>query len=210
MFIRSRTSKGRPYLQLVRGYRDADGVVRQETVGLGIQSDPPETLSITEVIRQELAHEREWLRKSKRERGQWAKHDTAFARKQHAQWERSISRVEDKIKRLEAALVDTTDSNRVPDRVQPATGSTLTQQPLTQKPGAALPTKPDDHDGHREDVFYGAAAIARALGVAPRQVQELRARHGLPTFRIGKMLCARASELDLWIEQRRDDSEHSA
>src|SRR4051812_31048849 len=106
MFIRARTSKGRSYLQLVRGYRDADGVVRQETIGLGIKSDPQKTLSLTEVIKEEIAHEREWLRKCRRERGKWAKYDSAFARKQHAQWERAVSRVVDKINRLEAALVD--------------------------------------------------------------------------------------------------------
>jgi hypothetical protein len=197
MFIRSRTSKGKAYLQLVRGYRDADGVVRQETIGLG-QSDPHKTLSLDEAIKDEIAHEREWLRKSRRERGQWAKHDTAFAHKQHAKWERSVSRAEDKIRRLEAALVDTPASPHLPARARPAAEAamrpTLIQQALTQR------------DGYKEETLYGVTAIAQALGTTAKQVQALRAHHGLPTFWTGRMLCARADELDLWIKQQRDDA----
>jgi len=150
MFIRARTSKGRSYLQLVRGYRDADGAVRQETIGLGVQSDPQETVSLTEAIKKELAYEREWLRKCRRGRGQWAKHNSTFAQKQHAKWERSVSRAEDKIKRLEAAFVDTTASTRIPAPAKPATGPTLTQQP-----SAKVPTRPNER-GYTEETLMTA------------------------------------------------------
>jgi hypothetical protein len=60
--------------------------------------------------------------------------------------------------------------------------------------------KPSDHNP--EDVLYGVRAIAKALRTTPAQVRELNERHGLPTFRIGKVLCARWSALALWIERQ--------
>jgi hypothetical protein len=57
-----------------------------------------------------------------------------------------------------------------------------------------MPTmNPTDHNS--EDVIRGGRAIAKVPGTTPAQVDELRARQGLPTFLSGKILCARWSEL---------------
>ena len=200
MFIRSHTSQGRSYRQLVRGYRDENGAVRQKTIGL--RAVPRETVSVTEAIREELAHEREWLRKCRRERRRWTKHDTAFARKQHARWEQAVSRAEDKIKRLEAALVDTTGSARA----TPASAGPDMGQPLTRQPATGVPAKAARGD-YRAEVLRGGVAIARALGTTPKQVRELRARHGLPTFTRGGVLCSRVDELYAWRRRWQADAE---
>src|SRR4051812_3760728 len=55
---------------------------------------------------------------------------------------------------------------------------------------------PTDHNV--EDIIRGVRAIARALRATPAQVHALRARHGLPVFLSGKVLCARVAELDAW------------
>jgi hypothetical protein len=52
------------------------------------------------------------------------------------------------------------------------------------------------------DVLYGVPAIALHLRLKDRQVYHLKAVHKLPTFKIGKTVCARRSTLATWIAQR--------
>jgi len=55
-------------------------------------------------------------------------------------------------------------------------------------------------DHNVDDV--GVRAIAKALRATPAQVHELRERQGLPAFLSGRTLCARWSELAVWIERQ--------
>lgn len=102
MFIRARVSKKQTYFQLVRGYRDEDGVVRQETVGLG----PFDS------VKEALVWERKALQKYRRQRARWSGSSSDVGQKQVEKFDRLISRCESKIARLEAASVDTTISER--------------------------------------------------------------------------------------------------
>ena len=74
---------------------------------------------------------------------------------------------------------------------------------MIQQPGADLPTNTNQRD-HTEETLYGVVAIAKALQVRPAQVRELQERHGLPTLRIGRTLCARADEIDRWLKKWSD------
>ncbi|AWN47162.1 DNA-binding protein [Methylobacterium terrae] len=53
--------------------------------------------------------------------------------------------------------------------------------------------EPDD------DLLYGVPAIAGAFGWKVRQVHHLKDAHGLPTFKIGRTVCARRTEVRRWI-----------
>lgn len=53
-----------------------------------------------------------------------------------------------------------------------------------------------------DDVFYGVPAIADAIKFKPRQVHHLKDHHGLPTFKIGRNVCARRGALRDWLKQR--------
>lgn len=55
-------------------------------------------------------------------------------------------------------------------------------------------TTPDD------DLLYGVPAIAEAFRWRPRQVYHLKEKHGLPTFKMGKIVCAKRSEIRAWID----------
>lgn len=59
------------------------------------------------------------------------------------------------------------------------------------------------------DILTGHKAIARFLGLSPRQVSWHDEQGNLPTFRIGRTVCARKSTLLQWIEDqeqaRRDE-----
>lgn len=50
-----------------------------------------------------------------------------------------------------------------------------------------------------DDLLYGVPAIAEAFRWKPRQVYHLKEKHGLPTFKIGRTVCARRSEVKAWI-----------
>jgi len=45
------------------------------------------------------------------------------------------------------------------------------------------------------DLLYGLEAIGRAIGLGPRQVQHLHDKAELPTFKMGRTVCARRSTL---------------
>ena len=58
-------------------------------------------------------------------------------------------------------------------------------------------------DGNESaDLLYGAPAIAEHLRLRLRQVHHLAATGKLPTFKIGKTVCARRSSLATWIVER--------
>ena len=51
------------------------------------------------------------------------------------------------------------------------------------------------------DLLYGAPRIAEYLGLTPAAVYHLAAQRRIPTFRLGKTVCARRSTLAKRIEQ---------
>lgn len=53
-----------------------------------------------------------------------------------------------------------------------------------------------------EDVLMGVLAIAKALGWTTRQVHHMKDEHGLPTFKIGKTVCARRGAIRDWLAER--------
>jgi hypothetical protein len=53
------------------------------------------------------------------------------------------------------------------------------------------------------DLLYGAIAIARFLGILPRQVRHLIFA---ASFKIGRNVCARKSSLTAWLERQEHGS----
>ena len=49
------------------------------------------------------------------------------------------------------------------------------------------------------DYLHGAPSIAAHMGIRQRQVYHLIEEHGLPTFKMGKTVCARRSDIDTWL-----------
>jgi len=52
-----------------------------------------------------------------------------------------------------------------------------------------------------DDLLYGVPAIAEAFKWKPRQVYHLKEKHGLPTFKIGRTVCAHRSKVRAWIAE---------
>lgn len=52
------------------------------------------------------------------------------------------------------------------------------------------------------EVLTGHKAIARFLGLTPRQVSWHDEQGNMPTFRIGRTVCARKAKLLQWIEEQ--------
>lgn len=50
-------------------------------------------------------------------------------------------------------------------------------------------------DAQDTDLLHGLEAIGRAIGLGPRQVQYLHDKGELPTFKLGRAVCARRSTL---------------
>jgi len=115
MFVRSRVVKGHTYYQLVHGYRDEAGAVRQKTLSLG----PFET------VEEALAFEKRQLPKYKRKRTEWKdcrdKEPSSLGRKEFDRWDRRVSLTEAKITKLQDALVE-----RRVVQVDPTKGLTAT------------------------------------------------------------------------------------
>lgn len=65
-------------------------------------------------------------------------------------------------------------------------------------------TREDAMTERDDDMLYGVPAIAEAFRWRPRQVYHLADKHGLPTFKIGRTVCARRSAVRAWIEQIAD------
>ncbi|PSH68546.1 DNA-binding protein [Phyllobacterium brassicacearum] len=55
---------------------------------------------------------------------------------------------------------------------------------------------------HETDLLMGNKNIARFLGLTPRQVSWHDEQGNLPTFRMGRTVCARKSTLMRWIEDQ--------
>ena len=51
------------------------------------------------------------------------------------------------------------------------------------------------------DLLYGVKAIAAYLGMRPNQAQHRCDDGTIPTFNIGRNVCARKSRLQDWIEE---------
>lgn len=59
-----------------------------------------------------------------------------------------------------------------------------------------------DKEMHDADLLYGLPAIAGQLGLSGDQVRHLAKSHGLPTFKLGRSVCARRSTLATWLAER--------
>lgn len=57
----------------------------------------------------------------------------------------------------------------------------------------------DDNETGASDLLYGVPAIAKHLNLGDQQVYHLAAINRLPTFKIGRRICARKSSLDAWL-----------
>ena len=49
------------------------------------------------------------------------------------------------------------------------------------------------------DILHGLKAIAKHAGLTDRQAKHLAASHGLPTFKLGKSVCSRRSDVDAYF-----------
>lgn len=50
------------------------------------------------------------------------------------------------------------------------------------------------------DLLMGVPAIADAFRLSVRQTYYLKEKHGLPTFKIGRIVCAQRGAVKAWIE----------
>jgi hypothetical protein len=53
-----------------------------------------------------------------------------------------------------------------------------------------------------QDLLYGFQAIAEHLGITKRQAMHRAAEGQIPTFKMGRAVCASAAQLDDWIAQQ--------
>ncbi|CAA2137717.1 DNA-binding protein [Methylobacterium bullatum] len=53
-----------------------------------------------------------------------------------------------------------------------------------------------------EDLLCGVLRIAAVFMLTPQQVYHLMDKHGLPTFKIGRIVCANAPAVREWLRQR--------
>lgn len=53
----------------------------------------------------------------------------------------------------------------------------------------------DDKNATGADLLYGMEAIGAHIGLTARQVEHLAAQGELPTFKLGRIVCARRSTL---------------
>jgi hypothetical protein len=52
------------------------------------------------------------------------------------------------------------------------------------------------------DLLYGMPAIAGHLGLKVPQARHLADKGTIPTFKVGKMTCARRTSLNAWIAEQ--------
>jgi hypothetical protein len=57
------------------------------------------------------------------------------------------------------------------------------------------------------DLLYGVPSIAAFLGVRTRQASHRIASGSIPTFKIGKSICARRSSLAAWLRAQETPAE---
>lgn len=56
-----------------------------------------------------------------------------------------------------------------------------------------------EKDSTKQDLLYGVPYIADHLNMTPAQVYHLASIGRLPTFKVGRKVCARRSALDQWL-----------
>jgi len=56
------------------------------------------------------------------------------------------------------------------------------------------------------DLLYGIKAIATCVNLTPRQTKHLAEAKRIPTFKLGKTVCARRSSLVKWLETLESDN----
>lgn len=57
------------------------------------------------------------------------------------------------------------------------------------------------NDTSQTDFLYGAAAIAKALGITEKQARHRIESRDIPTFKVGGTICARRSSLARWMAE---------
>jgi hypothetical protein len=62
-------------------------------------------------------------------------------------------------------------------------------------------TAPAGDGASAADLLYGAPAIARFLRLSEPQARHLCENGTLPTFKVGKLICARETTLLAWIAE---------
>lgn len=60
------------------------------------------------------------------------------------------------------------------------------------------------------DLLHGMAAIADCLGIGERQAEYLATIKEIPTFKIGRRVCARRSSLKEWLRKREAEGKADA
>ncbi|ACE89483.1 hypothetical protein RHECIAT_CH0000490 [Rhizobium etli CIAT 652] len=60
------------------------------------------------------------------------------------------------------------------------------------------------------EVLTGHKAIARFLGLTPRQVSWHDEQGNMPTFRIGRTVCARKAKLLQWLDELEEQARAKA
>ena len=55
---------------------------------------------------------------------------------------------------------------------------------------------------HDPDFLYGMPAVAAHLGLKVPQARHLSDKGTIPTFKVGKLTCARRSTLNAWLAER--------
>src|SRR5947209_8420089 len=117
MFIRSKIAKGTEYYQVVHGYRDESGRVRQRTVA---------SLGRCPTVEDAIKAEKKKLSKLRRDRGRFIGQQYSWGLKRAEQLDRLIERSEAKVALLGSIidgsyrLVDTTDETSDSDYVRTA------------------------------------------------------------------------------------------
>ncbi|MDB5596243.1 MAG: hypothetical protein JWM36_3204 [Hyphomicrobiales bacterium] len=66
------------------------------------------------------------------------------------------------------------------------------------------------YENDRSDLLSGYEEIGAYLGWTTRQAKHRAATGGLPTFKIGNIVCARRSSLDAWIAEREAEARGAA
>lgn len=57
-------------------------------------------------------------------------------------------------------------------------------------------------DKSSADLCHGYEEIGAHLGLTARQAKHLAQSDGLPTFKLGRIVCALRSKLDAWLSTR--------
>ncbi len=56
------------------------------------------------------------------------------------------------------------------------------------------------------DLLYGMSAIASHIGLTERQALHLKETSEIPTFKMGRRVCALRSKLDEWLRAKSEGS----